>query len=108
MSNGKVLKPCAIDAGAHLSRIKARMSDRDFTCMTFKANHVRAIAQFRLGVHWLRVEKGRSENLSRSKRWCQQCMKDGCVEDEVHLMVCPAYDHIRESYPALFQSAAYM
>jgi hypothetical protein len=81
-------------------------SDRAFCCMTHKASHVRAIAQFRLGVHWLKVERGRALNLKRSDRRCELCI-DNDVEDELHVMTCTSYDGIRHLFPALFESDEY-
>lgn len=82
------------------------VNDRSFCCMTHKASHVRAIAQFRLGVHWLKVEKDRSRGLPRSYRHCDKCGSNE-VEDELHLMTCTAYEGMRHRFPMLFDNAAY-
>jgi hypothetical protein len=80
--------------------------ERDFCCMTHKPSHVRAIAQFRLGVHWLMVEKGRAMNMKRSARLCMMC-DSNTVEDEVHAMICPAMNGVRHRFPALFDTDDY-
>jgi hypothetical protein len=85
-------------------RTSRSYNDRAFCCMVHKALHVRTIAQFKLGMHWLAVEKGRQEHPCRSNRVCVNC-STGAVEDELHAMViCPVYDHIRPMFPALFES----
>jgi Reverse transcriptase (RNA-dependent DNA polymerase) len=58
-----------------------------------KPEHIRVMAQFRLGSHWLEVQKGRSAGLRRGERCCAGCA--GCVEDEMHLMQCPTYADLR-------------
>jgi hypothetical protein len=88
------------------SKADSSICDHEFCCMSHKPSHVRAIAQFRLGVHWLMVEKGRAMNLKRSARHCNLC-NGNVVEDEVHAMVCPAMDTIRHLFPALFDSEEY-
>jgi hypothetical protein len=67
--------------------------------------HVKIVAQFRLGMHWLEVQQGRWKKGSnglgvpRSQRTCPLC-KQG-VEDELHLWECPAYEQHRDRYKDL-------
>ena len=47
------------------------------------------MAQFRSGTHWLKIETGRYENLTRAQRLCTECC---VVEDEIHyLMECKQF-----------------
>jgi hypothetical protein len=57
-----------------------------------KAEHVRIVAQFRLGSHWLEVQQGKFRGLPRSERVCLHC---NVIEDEMHLLECPLYTQIR-------------
>ena len=60
----------------------------------------KAIAQFRTGSHWLRIETGRYDNLSKEHRICLQCK---ITEDEIHNMIeCTRFTTQRE---ALFITA---
>lgn len=54
--------------------------------------HIRVMAQFRMGSHWLEIQKGRGR-VGRSERCCSTCA--GCIEDELHVLECPQYDDIR-------------
>jgi hypothetical protein len=56
---------------------------------------IREITRFRLSMHNLRCERGRP--LPRDQRTCQLC-DSNCVEDEFHLLTCPAYAHIRSEF----------
>lgn len=63
-----------------------------------------AMARFRMGVHGLRIEKGRHGpgRLSRNNRICRLCLR-GEREDEAHLVFeCPAFDEAREQAYALY------
>ena len=54
----------------------------------------KAIAQFRSGTHWLKIETGRYEGLSRTHRICIKC---GVVEDEIHnLLDCNRFTSQRK------------
>jgi hypothetical protein len=57
----------------------------------------RALAQLRVGTHWLHVDTGRRAQpfRPREQRTCHLCT--GQVEDELHmLLVCPLYAPDRE------------
>ena len=55
---------------------------------------IHTLARFRMSMHSLRCERGRP--LPRDQRTCQLC-DSNCVEDEFHLLTCPAYTHIRSA-----------
>ena len=61
-----------------------------------RRDHVRIMAQFRLGSHWLQVQQGRFTRTSRAQRCCLHC--PGCVEDEAHVLQCPRYADLRQRY----------
>ena len=61
-----------------------------------RADHVRAMAQFRLGSHWLQIQQGRFARTPRSQRCCTHCA--GCVEDEAHILQCPKYLDLRQRF----------
>jgi hypothetical protein len=67
-----------------------------FTFHLSRRDHVQAVAQFRLGSHWLQIEQGRhaKPRQGRCDRHCIAC--SGQVEDEVHLLECPLYAGERE------------
>jgi hypothetical protein len=56
-----------------------------------RPEHIRAVAQFRLGSHWLGIQRGRGRQ-RRSERCCRCC---GTVEDELHVMECSLYTETR-------------
>ena len=58
-------------------------------------HEIYAIARLRFSNLPLRSECGRLTNLPRSKRTCTLCNTHS-VEDEYHLLTCPAYKHIRD------------
>jgi hypothetical protein len=60
------------------------------------------IARFRMGSHRLNVEMGRFNGIPRSKRLCSCCDRSE-VEDEMHLLICPKYDHIRNNLDLSFK-----
>jgi hypothetical protein len=62
-------------------------------------HQIRAVAQFRMGSHWLEVQKGRTERTQRAARCCRLCTD--CVEDELHVMECPLYADIRSQVGVL-------
>lgn len=66
-------------------------------------SQIKAVAQFRLGSHWLNIERGRyTHSVRRSQRICKCCdMKDR--EDEVHLLACPMYFDIRDKHAHIFK-----
>ena len=55
---------------------------------------IRAVAQFRLGSHWLEIQRGRcmKPRVGRRHRVCPTCTT---VEDELHLLECPSYADAR-------------
>jgi hypothetical protein len=57
---------------------------------------IRAMAQFRLGSHWLAVQQGRFARTPRHHRCCAAC--PGQIEDELHLLECPLYADLRGRY----------
>ena len=72
--------------------------------MVHKWTHVRVIAKFRLGMHWLRTET--EHNIPRSTRICTIChLSDR--EDELHVLVCPAYMHLHHKFPLVFGDQIY-
>ena len=58
-----------------------------------KPEHIRTLAQFRMGSHWLEVQRGRGTR-QRVDRCCHQCHT---IEDELHLFECPMYSDARTS-----------
>ena len=68
---------------------------------------IRTLAKFRCGMHWLASETMRSDNIGRSSRICG-CCNSGEREDEMHIMFCEAYEHVRQSFPVVFDSELYM
>ena len=60
-----------------------------------KPEHIKCMVQFRLGSHWLQVQQGRCTRPKqrRHERCCPCCANQ--VEDEVHIMTCPAYEEWR-------------
>ena len=72
---------------------------------TFHLNRpadIKAVAKFRVGMHCLNIRVGRlaGRRARRGERVCQMCSQ-GVVEDELHLMECPAYEHHRQRNKAL-------
>jgi hypothetical protein len=62
-------------------------------------HHIRTVARFILGVHWLNTEKMRAQGMPRSQRLCPCCVLDR--EDEMHVLMCPAYQKARSKFPVL-------
>jgi hypothetical protein len=58
---------------------------------------IEALAQFRLGSHWLQVERGRYTGVPRSQRCCSFC-ENAARDDEMHLLQCPLYAGLRYRY----------
>ena len=73
--------------------------------MVHKWSHVRTLAKFRLGMHWLRTETDHTG--PRSLRLCPLCPNAADREDELHVFVCPAYVHIRYNFPVVFGDQLY-
>ena len=99
--------PCSVRAAPHAfsKGFKAFVYEQWFApdrwkrreCWTFHlhaSEQIRAMAQFRLGSHWLEVQRGRciKPRLPRHARVCTSCMT---VEDELHLLECPRYAEAR-------------
>ena len=58
---------------------------------------VRSMAQFRLGCHPLRVERGRFTRLAYEQRVCLRC-NNGSVDNEYHMLFeCASFNHLRHS-----------
>jgi hypothetical protein len=60
----------------------------------------KCLSRFRCFNHCLEIETGRTKPLKTPiyERLCKQCSL-GAVEDEDHfLLVCPAYEHIRDKF----------
>jgi len=68
---------------------------------------IRTLARFRCGTHWLATEVARSNNVARSERICP-CCNSGEREDELHIFFCAAHEHIKSSFPTLFNSDSYV
>ena len=62
------------------------------------------LTRFRLGSHWLQVEKGRWSRKGREERVCLFCKERGIivVEDEYHMLkMCPSMHSVREEFAEL-------
>ena len=61
-----------------------------------RPEHVRMVASFRMQAHTLNIEQHR---INRAERLCECCRdvhgSHACVEDEMHLLECPAYEQVR-------------
>jgi hypothetical protein len=57
---------------------------------------IRAMAQFRLGSHWLAIQQARFQGVPRHQRCCAHCA--GKVEDELHMLECPLYSDLRARF----------
>lgn len=66
---------------------------------------IRVLAQFRCASHHLDCESGRHRG-PRSERSCRFCSEGG-VEDELHLLLCGAWQQARDSFPMVFESVGY-
>lgn len=62
---------------------------------------IRALAQYRLGSHWLEVERGRYTGIPRSQRTCT-CCSSGERGDELHLLQCQFHMDARQRINHLF------
>jgi len=62
---------------------------------------IHALAQYRLGSHWLEVERGRYTGVPRSQRICT-CCSSGDRGDEVHLFQCQFHAVARQRVNHLF------
>ena len=63
--------------------------------------NVRVLAQYRLGAHHLACETDRGAGL-RDSRLCTFC-QDMDMEDELHVLLCSAWQEYRDRFPVLFQ-----
>jgi hypothetical protein len=70
--------------------------ERSFTFHLFDQKQIQAVAQFRMGAHWLNTEC-MNRSVPRSNRICACCVHR-VREDEMHVMECPCYADIRERY----------
>ena len=62
-----------------------------------RPNQVRALACSRLSAHDLNIEQQRHAHISRLQHVCL-CCHANAVEDELHILECPAYQDIRQSF----------
>jgi len=67
---------------------------------------IRTLTKFRCGMHWLATESKRSNEVGRSRRLCA-CCNSGEREDELHIVFCEAYAHLRDMFPIVFESDLY-
>ena len=67
--------------------------------------NIRVLAQYRLGAHQLACEADRAAGL-RDMRFCGFC-SDLEVEDELHVLMCPAWQRHRDRLRLLFGGASY-
>ena len=58
---------------------------------------IRALAQYRLGSHWLEIERGRYTYIPRSQRVCM-CCNSGDRGDEVHMIQCSFHEAARQRF----------
>ena len=66
-----------------------RVVKQSWTYWLQKPEHIRCMAQIRLGSHWVKVQQGRCARPKqrRGERVCTCCR--GQVEDEWHVLHCP-------------------
>ena len=69
---------------------------KSFTYHLFEHKHIRAVAQFRMGVHWLNTES-MNRAVPRSRRLCA-CCAASVREDERHVSECSCYADMRQRY----------
>ena len=70
-----------------------------------RPQRVEALARMRLGSHGLNIDAGRrlgGVRVPRAQRLCQCCVMRE-VEDELHIVQCPAYVDIRQRFAELFE-----
>jgi hypothetical protein len=68
-----------------------------FTAGLHRRYHIKKVAQFRMGSHWLNSERLRGSVTCRSQRFCA-CCDEGVPEDELHFLLCPRYTSVREQF----------
>ena len=74
---------------------------RHVTCCAILPHKHMNLMRFRLG-NW-KLAVNTYHNVERSLRTCGICKKQGCVEDEYHVVFeCAAYNQLRVQYYALF------
>jgi len=89
--------------------LETELKYRNSCCLNalFSSSHVRVVSNFRLGMGSLNCETLRSSHPARSTRHCVKCdLHD--IEDEVHVLVCPAYRAVRDQFPKVFQTTEYV
>jgi hypothetical protein len=80
-----------------------------FWCHLTDKLQIQAVAQFRLGSHWLNVECERFIRpfVPRSQRVCK-CCSMGSREDEIHLVLqCQLYDDLRSQFMEQFRELTF-
>lgn len=64
-----------------------------------RPEHVRVVARFRMRAHALNIER---HGIARAARVCQCCVgadgRHSCIEDEMHVLECPAYEQLRQQF----------
>lgn len=70
-----------------------------------EAGNIRTLAQFRCGAHRLACEADR-DGAPRSRRLCRHC-DEGVIEDELHVLLCRAWQQYRELFPTFFGGAEF-
>ena len=113
-ARGSIVRACPDDTRAGFKVMKykrwfmfdcTRHNDASFgSCfygMVFRSAHVRTLSAFRYGMHWLNSEVGRTLGVGRSSRTCPCCSHHE-REDELHVFMCPVYDHIKPYFPLVF------
>jgi hypothetical protein len=68
-------------------------------------SRIQALAQFRLGSHWLQVERGRFTQTPRNQRVCTHC-DAGERDDEMHMLCCSHYAVLHQKYSHILPDAA--
>jgi hypothetical protein len=74
-----------------------------FTYHVHQPDLVQSLCMFRMGAHDLNIESMRRRGVGRQNRVCQLC-EAGVVEDEMHVLECPAYDDLRSQYQGVLGS----
>lgn len=68
-----------------------------FMYHVYRPQQVHVLAAFRLSAHDLNIEKQRYNRTQRYMRVCKCCTAN-VVEDEMHVLECPAYQHIWQNF----------
>jgi hypothetical protein len=111
--SGSLVRACPNDVRNGFKSFKYRKwfqrSEDDLLPITSylqDVDDIRVMARFRCGMHWLATEKQRSNEAGRSGRICGCCNRNE-REDELHVLFCDAYTHIRQHFHNVFTSESY-